>query len=826
VTDGTSNEELRLRIELQKEILSLQGQIKDLEETMKEIAAGSLEEAQKELDLQKLRGAEIIKRLQLEKTILEQRQDANDDEKKKLQEISKELERQRALVRDQIKAQENRIKLLEKEDRHQQKIRNNILGMVKAEEQRRVKLSEIWKQTQLESKDDARATLMAKLTEASTLAAASIYRTTMQFNSLATAMRQATNTGNELDAAMIQISRDNVSLGVSMENSQRALIALRENFSDMSNMSINAQRELGNFAVKMERAGFDANTTAKFLNNATRSMGVGIEQAKRYQREIFLFGKANGIATKTLSDGLNSVMPKLSAFGKDGIKIFKEMAFQAKNMGMEMNELLGITEKMTTYEGAVEFAGNMNALLGRDAFDTIKVLRQATEDPMALVEDIKTQLQMSGKSFEQLGGQMKRALADAAGTSVENLGGLMKKTSAEMKQAADNEQKFNEAIEKFVPIADKMKALISAMTPAIEKLAGALDWMITLMTKFVQNPFGQAVITLIGGIVMLGSVIAVLYKGFGMIIGIVGLVKTALFGTAAATEATAASSAAASKSIGASMQMMARSFVITMTMLVNGLITLGAEALAGAPAILTLLGVLLGLAVIIGIIAIAIVVVLKSFGELFNIMIKGGEASLIAAESLFVIAGAVGLLGLALNTFGIAALLGIPMFLAFVFMLSQLADEYERIGLAMQFVDKAFTSLEKLTTSITQFEALRDVLAQIAEQMMLISIGSLLFDKMLSNPVLPVIAATMATPKAAENADALINKASSGAIGAKNEASQSSINLKIDTPIMLDGKKLGDWVYETVVQVKSGVDKSLNPNKALTTSAVRDPFKK
>jgi hypothetical protein len=818
-----SIEETKLEAELKAQILEYEGRIKDLEIQRKEVTQGSLEEAKKLLEIDNLRAAISIKELERQKAKLETLKELSEEEKKQLEKINKDIDQQRNKNRDIQKQHEARLKLLEKEETHQEKIRRNIIGLVKAEEQRRMKLTEVWRETQKISKEDARATLLAKLTEVSTLAAAGILRTTLEFNSLTAAMRQATNTAGELDSIITNVSRSNISFGISMENSQKALIALRQGFADMSSMSLSAQQDLTTFAAKMEKAGFDVNTTATFLNNATRSMGIGIEQAKRYQREIFLFGKANGIATKTLADGLNNVMPKLSAFGKDGIKIFKEMAFQAKNMGMEMNELLGITERMTTYEGAVEFAGQMNAILGRDAFDTIRVLRQATEDPMALIEDIRTQLQMSGKSFDQLGGQMKRAIADAAGVSVEQLAGLMKKSSAEMKAAADSEEKFNNAIEKFVPIADKMKALVSALTPAFENLANALDFAITLLTKLVQNPLAQWLITAFGAVSVFVVGFSAFMKGFQMFVSIIGTIKAALFGASAAAEAAGAGTAAASKTIGTGIQAMATSTATAMQTLATGLAAAGVTAAVAAPEIGILLLILAGLAVVAVIIAYAISIVVKSFGELFQIMINGGDASLTAAASLFIVAGAVGALGLALNLFGLAALVGIPTFLIFTAMLSVLATQYERIGLAMQFVDKAFTSLEKLTTSITQFEALRDVLAQIAEQMMLISVASLIFDKMLSNPVLPVIATAMATPKATEGASSVINAATAGSTGAKAESGQTDINLKIDTPIMLDGKKLGDFVYETVLQVKNGVDRGLNSKSILPSSAVQSP---
>jgi len=80
---------------------------------------------------------------------------------------------------------------------------------------------------------------------------------------------------------------------------------------------------------------------------------------------------------------------------------------------LELNKLVGISEKFTTFEGAAGTIGQLNQLLGDTGLLPTDLVAAAMEDPaeaVALLQDA-----LGGFDVENLGGGMKRVLADILG---------------------------------------------------------------------------------------------------------------------------------------------------------------------------------------------------------------------------------------------------------------------------------------------------------------------------------------------------------------------------------------------------------------------------
>jgi hypothetical protein len=834
--ETTSAEQLLIN-KYKAEAIQLQGKLKDLEQETKDVIAGSTEEAEKLLEKLKAEEAIKLRTLEIERLNLIEKQksgDATQEQIDKIEELNSLIEEQRLSSLKAIKDQEKRITLLQKEDDHQKKIRTNVLGIVKAEEQRRVKLTEVWAETQKLSSADIMATFTARAQEQSAL----IFALAVNLNSVSANLNKLTNTTGQFDSMLADVSATNIRFGVSAENAAAAIGDLYTEFSQFSSLNKETQQELTVFTAKMEKAGISSQTTAKFLNVASKSMGMGTKEIIKYQKELFAFAKANNISTKAINDGLASVMPRLAAFGKEGPRIFKELAFQAKQMGTEMDKLLGVTEKFTTFEGAAEAAGELNSVLGGNYIDSLELLRAASDDPVKATNMLRDALQATGKSFEQLSGQQRRLFADILGTDLETTAGYFNQIGSEAKAAADAEKTFNDTIAAFVPIGDKLKNLFNAISPAVMVLAEGFGYVVDILASFVQLAPVRYLLMIAAGFAVLVGGISILVGFLGTLVGSFGmlwkLLKSApsLFGgvkdavenmgdtASSLVEKATETLKNASSSIGGFLKNIAKSIgsgIKTLfTAIGDGFKALG-NAIKSLASPTVLAGVLVAglITVIILGLAYAFKLVLEALTPFVKIILDAGTNSLVAALGFGIMALSLYGLATALGTLGTVGAVGLGVLAALVVAALAFGASFLMIGQGMAMAKEGFDAITNF--EISKLESIRNVMKQMAEYMERVATSSAAMSIALMNPLMmPIMAAAAATAPSTN-----LTAGMPAAVTTKGSAAGESImtaNITIEMPITLDGKVLDKKIVSKVVQLKQNGNEMSNTFGSTTTA--------
>lgn len=813
MVDGNDDKSIKQKLE----VLAAEGRIKELQEDMAEIQKGSLEEARKLLEINKEQLAIAIKKKEIEQIGLISKQQSGTATAKELKDLEDNIvvsEQLRKNAKDTAKIGENRLKLLEKEDRHNQHIRGDVLGIRKEEERRKVKLEEIRNVIANTPKADLIYSIKEKALEAAAAFAAKIFVAAMAFDKLSAGINAATNTGGEFNSIMTDGAVSLGRYGVDAEKMGESFVALRSNFADMSNMSKDAQEELSGFAAKMAVAGISTETTSRFLNTATKSMGMGVKQVEKYEKELFAFSRANGISMKSIDAGLASVMPRLTAFGKDGPKIFKDLALQAKQMGVEMDKVLNITEGFTTFEGAAEAAGELNSMLGGNVIDSLELLKASSEDPAKAMEILRDGLNSTGKSFIDLSNSQKRAYADALKTDPDTLSRVMNMTSEAAKEAAMNEEKFNDAIAKFVPIGEKMKALFAKMAPLIGLIGQGLAALVDFFVWLIEIPVVGWVILGVGAISLLVSVVGALGLAFFMIAGQIATAAGALgLITTAGTAATVAVAATGTATLVAGGEMAAGAgtasvgILASIGTLIAGMGTFGAFATALLPLLLPLAAVILaiGFAFFLAGTGIALVLagiagVVVALAYLMKTLIDGGAATLSAAVGFAVMGGSLYLLALGLAAVGTMGSIGIGVLLVLTGLILSLGMSFSMIGEGMeksQIGIKAFSDLE-----ITKLVTIKDKLSLMADQMERLSSAAIAFSLAMANPALmPIMAIAAAVAPSQTTAANTINSVSASSKAGGPTSAPMTANITIEVPIQIDGKQIDKRIIHKIVQL-------------------------
>ena len=140
-------------------------------------------------------------------------------------------------------------------------------------------------------------------------------------------------------------------------------------------------------------------------------MGVSQKAAGDMAAQLVLMGKQAGITAGKMASDFQSSAGRLAIYGKSNIKVFKQLAAQAKATGLEMSTLLGISEKFDTFEGAADSAANLNAVLGTQ-LSTLELMNATDAERIKMM---KEQVQASVGNFDSLDKFTKMHIAHAMG---------------------------------------------------------------------------------------------------------------------------------------------------------------------------------------------------------------------------------------------------------------------------------------------------------------------------------------------------------------------------------------------------------------------------
>ena len=140
------------------------------------------------------------------------------------------------------------------------------------------------------------------------------------------------------------------------------------------------------------------------------------------------------------------------------------------------------------------------------------------------------------------------------------------------------------------------------------------------------------------------------------------------------------------------------------------------------------------------------------------------------------------------------------------------------IGAGMEKSEKAIKAFSDL--ELTKLESIRDMISSMADHMERLSSAAATFSIAMANPMmLPVMTAFAVTKQVSESATGAIPK-TTAAVASTNEsvgANSQPIKIVIDSPVMLDGKKVGKFVYETMRRIERSGDELLTTESEVST---------
>ena len=283
-----------------------------------------------------------------------------------------------------------------------------------------------------------------------------------------------TGFGDVFSGQLLRIQKAGNMAGIGVQEASKALSALSDNLSSFNPTAERTNAELGLTVARLEKLGVSAGASTKLMDHFQRTMGMTAKQAADTTAQLAVMGKEIGVTGVKMVNDFTAASGRLAMFGKNNIKVFKDLAAQAKATGLEMSTLISISEKFDRFDTAADSAAQLNAVLGTQ-LSTLELMNANDADRVMM---IRQQVGASVSNLDSLDKFTQQYIAQAMGVKdVADAQRLLNMSVAEyqkyqqgQKEQADIQAKMADATERLVPIMDQLKLVFNEMVLALSPL--------------------------------------------------------------------------------------------------------------------------------------------------------------------------------------------------------------------------------------------------------------------------------------------------------------------------------------------------------------------
>ena len=480
-------------------------------------------------------------------------------------------------------------------------------------------------------------------------------------------------------------------IGLDAAKAGQAAQDLYNNFTGFMTVGKEAQKELMTTVASLGKLGIDGATASKALTLFNKNMGMSLKQSQKLTKQLAMMGTGIGISSSQMVKGFAESAKSLAVYGKDAVKVFADLAAQAKAANVETSTLLGVAEQFDTFEGAANAAGKLNSILGSQMSATDMLTMSENERIETLIRSVQAQ----GVAFKDLDKYSQKAIGAAAGINdmaeAQRVFGMSVSDYRKGLKSDPSEEAFQQSLKDTMDIMEKLKRIGQQFAVS---LAPVLDFLAMMFQGILDlnKEMGGYLIPILGTIL---GLLVIVPKIVGVFTTFMALFATAAPAAGAGAVSLGAGLASAASGILAGAPAL---FILAgaLFVLFAGLALLSAGQ-SGETGGLQIFGMLSGVAA--GIIALAL-------GMLIFASPIALAAMSMASLSLMALALGVGSLALAVAIFDVDKLNGI---VAMTDNLKALGDGPSKIGLSI-----ATSFVEDLSSVDAEVKALIGDIALIA----------------------------------------------------------------------------------------------------------------
>ena len=306
----------------------------------------------------------------------------------------------------------------------------------------------------------------------------------MAVDTATAAFAKQTGAGRALTSEIMAVGGEYRNLGLGAEDAGKAAGVLFDNFSGFMQTSKAGRQDLMMTVASLEKLGVSGETAAGALQIMSNNFGMSTKQASKMTKQLSIAGSKIGISASKMMNGFVEASKSLAVYGKESIKVFTDLAAQAKAAGVEANALLGIAKQFDTFSGAADAAGKLNSILGTQMSATELLTMKENERIETLIRSVQAQ----GAAFSDMDKYSQMAIANAAGISdmaeAQRIFGMNVNQYRKGLKEAEAEEEFNKRLKDAMAVMEKITKVAQnfamQIAPLVNFLAdvaqGILDW--------------------------------------------------------------------------------------------------------------------------------------------------------------------------------------------------------------------------------------------------------------------------------------------------------------------------------------------------------------
>mgnify|MGYP003631204556 FL=1 len=298
------------------------------------------------------------------------------------------------------------------------------------------------------------------------------------------AFAKQTGAGRTMTKEIMFVAGSYRNLGLGAEEAGKAAGELFNSFTGFTQLTKSGRQDLMLTVASMERIGVSGATAANSLQIMANNFGMSTRQASKMTKSLAIAGSKIGISAAKMMDGFVAASKSLAVYGKESIKVFTDLAAQAKAAGVETQTLLGIAKQFDTFSGAADTVGKLNSILGTQMSAVDLLTMKENERIETLIRSVQAQ----GMVFSDMDKYSQMAVANAAGitdmSEAQRIFGMSVNDYRKGLKDSEAEKEFNERLKDAMAIGEKITKIFQnfaiQLAPMVEFLADLaqrfLDW--------------------------------------------------------------------------------------------------------------------------------------------------------------------------------------------------------------------------------------------------------------------------------------------------------------------------------------------------------------
>jgi hypothetical protein len=342
---------------------------------------------------------------------------------------------------------------------------------------------------------------------------------------------RTTGAAGKYDEVISRNYETTLAMGGSIEQQNASLQSLRNNLTSFSKLGAEATDETVNLVTAMQLLGASTDDSVKTLEFAQTVMGKTGKESQQFGADLKGFADKFDMDFNVVMGNFAQHMDTFAAEGENAGKEFMRMQAIAKKTGIELGNLIELTEQYDTISGAAAATAKLNAALGGAYLSSNDMMNKSLSERMIA---IRGAIDASGKDFKSMTRAERQYYTNALGlksvTAATKLFGDM--SAEEMARVAKEAEDAGMSIEEMMnqtehgmTAGQKFSAVLASLADIAAPIATLFNGIATAFLA-IRNSLGGG---LVGTVAALGAA----FLALRMVPKLLGHISTAGSGMAA-----------------------------------------------------------------------------------------------------------------------------------------------------------------------------------------------------------------------------------------------------------------------------------------------------